>query len=267
LKDVILPPSKVPPIVDEAFAKTTKLLLDKEHKNSERLAQWLTLRGMHTFKVKGMHGTPTYKAGMHILRDLPGAKLVSMSEALASAQDHIEIGEDEELTLDDVAERASKKACFTLEVITGHSENVVDTPTIYNSTNCYWNFDTTNSMFVGYASGVGDSKYVFGGGVRILYSQFCINCYDSNYLKTCFEVDGSNKCSGSYFCHNCEELQDSMFCFNAKGLRYAIGNTEVGRAEFLRVKKILLDYINKELEAKNGLEMSVFSLGNRKKKA
>ena len=51
-----------------------------------------------------------------------------------------------------------------------------------------------------------------------------------------------------------------MFCFNAKSLRYAIGNTEIGREEYLRIRKILLDYVNKELDEKKGLGLGIFSV-------
>jgi hypothetical protein len=110
------------------------------------------------------------------------------------------------------------------------------------------------------------SEHIFGGSARLLYSQFCINMFDSTNLKGCFEVDCSYSSRNSYFCHNCENVNDSMFCFNAKALQYAAFNQVVGKEEFMRLKKILLDYINRELEEKGEIEESIFCLPARKKR-
>jgi hypothetical protein len=61
------------------------------------------------------------------------------------------------------------------------------------------------------------------------------------------------------FCHNCENLQNSMFCFNTKNKNYAIGNVEVGREEYMRIKKMVLDEVNAELDKTGALKRSVFS--------
>ncbi len=56
-----------------------------------------------------------------------------------------------------------------------------------------------------------------------------------------------------------------IFCFNAKGKRYAVGNTEVGREEYLRIRKILLDYVVGELEGRGELGLSILSFGGKEK--
>jgi len=57
-----------------------------------------------------------------------------------------------------------------------------------------------------------------------------------------------------------------MFCFNAKALQYAFCNEVVGKEEYARLKKILLDYINRELEGKGALDASIFNIPVKKKK-
>jgi hypothetical protein len=105
-----------------------------------------------------------------------------------------------------------------------------------------------------------ESEHIFGGYFRILNCQFCINCYHPTNLKGCFEVDASHYCRDSYFCHNCENIDNGILCFNAKSLRYAVGNQEVGKGEYSRIKKMLLDRINSQLEEKNSLDFSIFSV-------
>ncbi|MFA6908218.1 MAG: hypothetical protein WC263_05320, partial [Candidatus Micrarchaeia archaeon] len=63
------------------------------------------------------------------------------------------------------------------------------------------------------------------------------------------------------FCHNCENVEEGILCFNLKGARYAILNQPVTKEGYMRVKRMLLSYINGELERKGGLERSIFALG------
>ncbi|MDD5337635.1 MAG: hypothetical protein PHS02_04080 [Candidatus ainarchaeum sp.] len=94
----------------------------------------------------------------------------------------------------------------------------------------------------------------------IFDSAFCINCYHSVKLTRCFEMDSCRDCSDSCFCHNSEGLSNCMFCFNSKGLRYAIGNVEVGKEEYARMRKVLLDAIGKRLEKDKDLKLSIYNL-------
>ena len=61
-------------------------------------------------------------------------------------------------------------------------------------------------------------------------------------------------------------MKQNNVCFNAKGLRYAVCNQAVGKEEFLRLKKILLDFVNRELEEKGGCQLDIFSIPRAKGK-
>ena len=100
---------------------------------------------------------------------------------------------------------------------------------------------------------------------KIFDSQFCMHCYQSVKLQRCFECDSCRDCADSYFCHNCENVQNGIFCFNAKNLRYAVGNSEVGREKFLEVKKRLLEYLGARLKKERKLELDIFNLACRKR--
>ncbi|MFH1285523.1 MAG: hypothetical protein ABIH99_02985, partial [Candidatus Micrarchaeota archaeon] len=105
-----------------------------------------------------------------------------------------------------------------------------------------------------------DSKYIFGSQ-RAVSSLFSMKCYNSNSLTRCFEVDASTKCSDSYFCHNCEGLSEAMFCFNAKAKRHAIGNAELPREKYAKVKNAVVEQIASELERKHELKWDIFNVG------
>ena len=94
----------------------------------------------------------------------------------------------------------------------------------------------------------------------MFYAGFCVNCYHSNNLQRCLECDSCSNCSDCYFCHNCENLRDCLFCFNTKNKRYAIGNVEVGKEEFVRIKQLILEQIWNELEKTGSLKYEIFGL-------
>jgi hypothetical protein len=255
----------VPKKVEDGFEATTRIVLGHEHRGIKGYGQWLAKRAMKIRKVHGAFGKPTYKLEeLPLIREVPADRLIALSERDECAKKHIEMAQHEQPTLGEIVKRASKCAYFCAEFSDGQSQNCVDTPAVFGGSNIYKVWDTTKSKNSAYSTGVIQSEHIFGGYLRMLNSQFCINCFDSTDVKRCFEVDSSYSSADSYFCHNCENIENSMFCFNAKGLRYAIGNTEVGKEEFLRVKKILLEYVNRELEGKKSLRLDIFSIGNAK---
>ncbi len=258
--------SPVPPKVEEAFGKTAKLLLGKELHPSKKYEDWLLERAIRVRKVHGALGSPAYKIeGLPVVKDIPADRLVSLSEQAGAAESRISIGNGEMPPLDEMFSRVSKTALFCFEFVDGPNEDCVDVAGIFGGSHNYKLVDCTNGKYSGYGTASVNSEHIFGGYLRILNSQFCINCYDSTGLQRCFEVDSSYTSKDSYFCHNCENVENAILCFNAKALRYAVGNSEVGKEEFERIKGILLERIVKELELKGKLEFDIFSIPKGKK--
>lgn len=255
--------SPVPPRVESAFSSTMKIVLGRERSGIKKYSGWLTSRAAGFRKVKGAFGTPTYKTDYSpFIAKIPADRLATLKEAMAHTEKNpVGIGEGELPSLQELLSRVSKNAIFSLEFVSGVADNVVDTPHIFGGSNIYRILDVTEGKDSAYTSTSVQSEHIFGGYLRLLSSQFCINCYDITKCKGCFEVDSSYSCRDSYFCHNCENVSDSMFCFNGKALQYAVCNTVVGREEFLRLKKMLLDYLNGELDRGCEIRESVFSLG------
>jgi hypothetical protein len=104
------------------------------------------------------------------------------------------------------------------------------------------------------------SENVFGSH-NLHYSRFCINCYSSVRITRGFEIDGCANSSDVFFCHNSEGLSNCMFCFNAKSLRYAIGNVELGREKYLRVRDAALAGLSARLEKDKTLGMDIYNIG------
>jgi hypothetical protein len=260
--DEIALDSPVPPKVEQAFSSASKIVLGQGRSGIRKYSGWLSSRTLGFSRIKGAFGTPTYKiSGMPFVSRIPSDRLATLSEAMEhSKKNPIAVGESESPSLQEMLSRVSKTAVFSLEFVGGVADNVVDTPGVFGGSNIYRMLDVTQGKDSAYTTTCIQSEHIFGGYLRILDSQFCINCFDLTKCKGCFEVDSSYSCRDSYFCHNCENVSDSMFCFNAKAMQYAVCNKVVGKEEFLRVKKLLLDYLNSQLDKSCEVKESVFSL-------
>ncbi|MCX6777754.1 MAG: hypothetical protein NT157_02615 [Candidatus Micrarchaeota archaeon] len=266
-KEVVIQEEEPPDFIKRDFADATKVVLGAEHKLSRKTGEWLSEKATAIKCVVGASGSPAYKVDLPLLRVLPASKLVSLSEALDSAQkQQISISPREVPSLDEVVRRVAEKATCTLELVEGQTQNNPDTVFIVDSVDTYRSWWTTRAKRSAFNSIVTESEYIFGGYMRILYCGFCINCHSVTSVKNCFETDSSYKCRNCYFCHNCENVEEGLFCFNAKGLRYAVCNQQFPPEQYKRVKKILLDYINGELEKKGRLDIDVFGIGAMRKK-
>jgi hypothetical protein len=143
------------------------------------------------------------------------------------------------------------------------SSNMIECPSIQNAHDGYRSCRVYFTKYSAFCFWPRDSDHVFGCD-SIRDSSFCIKCYNSYKLTRCFEADTSQNCSDSYFIHNCENVHDSMFCSNAKNLRYAIGNAEIGREKFIGIKKLVLGSIVHKLEKDRRISQSIYNIGTGK---
>ncbi len=258
-----IPFSPPPASIDRAFSSATKIVLGKEQASAAKFGNWLSSRSLGVKKVKGKSEEPAYRAEIPMVGNSAKGNLASFKRANESKA-KIKIGQAEDVSLSGIASKAGKIAVLTHEFVEGRNNNATETPSLADSSNVHRLWYGIASSDSAFSSIVTESKYIFGGGERILNCEFCISCFNLTRCKNCFETDSSYLCSSCFFCHNCENVEEGIFCFNAKGLRYAVFNQQLPKEEYFRIKKILLDYINNELEKKGGLDISIFSLGTRK---
>ena len=258
-----LPFSPPPASIDRAFASATKIVLGKEQASAGKFGTWLSSRALGVQKVKGKEGEPAYRVQIPMVGNSAKGSLATFRQANESKA-KIEPGQTESSSLSEIAKKAGKIAILTHEFVEGRNENATETPSVADSSNVHRLWFGIASSDSAFSSIVTESKYIFGGGERILNCEFCVSCFNLTRCKNCFETDSSYLCSSCYFCHNCENVEEGIFCFNAKGLRYAVFNQQLPKEEYFRIKKVLLDYINRELEKKARLDVSIFSLGTGK---
>jgi len=257
----LIPTVPAPASVEKAFSEAAKIVLGKERSGIGQYAPYLQERALPVESLKGKFGSKTYRPKLPLVADLPSAILCTRGEAMKENSPLV-AEETLSLPLQKLAAETAKKASMTMEMVEGESREVPEVTQAIDSTESWSEWDATTSSRSACSTGVIQSKYIFGGYFRILDSEFCVNCYDVVEAKRCFEVDSSSKCIDCYFCHNVEGCESCILCFNLKGKRYAVLNQEVGREEFLRVKKMLLEYVNAGLDGKRKIGRSIFRLSD-----
>ncbi|MFH1285778.1 MAG: hypothetical protein ABIH99_04310 [Candidatus Micrarchaeota archaeon] len=245
--------------IDEAFKTTCKLIFGREIGSLKNYEKLLEKRVTKIRTIKTAFGNETPFAPLYYWRHVPKERAVNAEEALELAKEHILLEEGEELSLKKLMEKLARIFFFRVHYYEGNNENNIETPCAYTGVNSYRVFDMTYSKNGAYCNHPSHCEYIFGCS-KITYSKFCINCHDSVNLSSCFEMDGCTNCSNSLFCHNCEGLTDCLFCFNTKSKRYAVGNVEVGKEKYEKIKKLVLDELANKLQKNGELDFDIYEL-------
>lgn len=255
----LIPSTQPPSSVEKAWDSASKIVLGTGRNGILGYAGWLQERALPVRRLQGKFGTHTYQPLLPVVKDLPASALCTRKEAMTE-NGPLVAEKETALELRKLAALVAAKAAFTMEMTEGETADVPEITQAIDSTECWSSWDATNSTRSACSTGIIQSKYIFGGYFRILDSEFCINCYEVVECRRCFELDSSSRCSGCYFSHNLEGCEDCILCWNLKGKRYAVLNQEVGKEKYLQVKKMLLDYLNGQLDAKRRVDRSVFAL-------
>ena len=250
-------------IIEKAFSSTTQLLLGQPLAGGIDLYSAWLLRHTRRQETRpsAFSGKAVRRVDYSCYFELPEERLVTKEEARDIGQE-LAMGEKdaEGLTLANAHEKIGAIAFFAPEYQEGTHLNLIECATSSSSSNCYRAAPAVYAKCCAYCFWPRSSEYAFGCAA-ILDSEFCINCYQSVKLKRCFECDSCRDCADSYFCHNCENVQNSMFCFNAKNLKYAIGNSEVGKEKFMEIKRMLLQWANGSLSKSHDLPVDIYGVG------
>jgi len=249
--------------VEREFTKTAKLVLGIELSGIDAHKDWLL---EHTHKLFRLKSAASGKEVLFLpfvvaLPALPDSRLLTMEEALWLGE-HSAITEEEAegITLANAHEKISKIGFFPIEFWEGKNTFITDSYMSLHTSYCYLTSAMVEAKYCACGMWPRTSEHCFGFD-SLLDSSFCIKSYNSQKLTRCFECDSCNSCSGCYFCHNIENCHDCLFCFNVKNLKYAIGNVEVGKEEYARVKKLVLEEISAKLGKDKKLGMSIYTIG------
>ncbi len=251
-----------PKPVQDAYAKTSEIILGKSTGDIDRHYKWLAkyLPELQTTKSRFSGRITTVPKSYANYGKFNKDRVISIFER-DNVGDAVRMDEKTAagITLKNASKAIADIAYICPDYRYGNVANLVDSFINYSSMDCYRSFVNIESKKTAVSYVPRSSESIFGV-YQARFCSFCIKCYRSARLHRCFEVDMSSDCADCFYCHNCENLQDSMFCFNVKNKKYAIGNVEVGREQYMKMKKMLIDWILKKQETGGGLDASVMNL-------
>ncbi len=252
--------------IEDAFSKTAGIVLGRKLTGVDKYLPWLSQHTNPAEKIPScLSGKPLLLPDHTHFSWFPLDRLLSLEEAeYVGERLKLSEAEAEGISIANAAKTVSPIGYLSPEWQMGISRDNLECKVEIDSTNCYSGTLPINSKYCSGFYWVRESEHIFGGN-EVRASAFCMRCYRSERLQRCFEVDSSSDCSDCYFCHNCENVHDSMFCFNAKNLKNAVGNMQLPREEYLRVKARVLAEINAHLDKTNSVPYSILSLAARKK--
>ncbi len=254
------PKSDMAPM-EEAFSKTSMLVLGVKLSGLKGYSGWLSRRLKLGKAARSVFSKKEVFQGDYARYfEVPSARIVQEDEALALAAALKPSLPPEKASLENAGELMRGISYMSLEIRDGANENIVNCMAYANSSNCFSCVPCVHAKNSAYNFWLRGSEHAFG--CRALFdSSFCIHCYQSVKLTRCFELDSCRGCSDSYFCHNCENVHDSILCFNAKNLKYAVGNVELPREEYMEVKKKVLGSIGRGLLKDKSSSYSIYGMG------
>jgi hypothetical protein len=250
------------PTIEKEFSSTFKVLFRKDPGSITGYEKWLSKNTVPVGELKSQFGgTVIYPVSkrLKLFSLIPRKRAVNLAEAL-------EIGkiraEDKDMTsVENMRQWVSRFGSFTSEQFTGNVKNSINSVILIESSNAYKCFACVKAEKCGLCSwALSGTKDAFGS-TWVESSQFVIRCYYSTGLNRCFEVDASNNCADSYFCHNCEDMRDALFCWNTKGKRYAIGNAPLDPAKYREIKDALIVQMADEILKNKELKWDIYNIG------
>jgi len=248
--------------IEDAFSKTSKLIFGKPLSGSVcDYAGWLKRHIIDVGEIESVLGSgkipvPNYENYRVLIKN----RYVGITEAEKMGEGlKISEQEAERLNFSNTSEILGPIAYISSQFRDGNVLNVSDSPIVISSSDCHSVLGCVNVKDSAFCTWPNGSEYVFGCAFAF-NSKFSMKCYNSVNLTGCFEVDSSSCSTYDYFCHNVENVHDSMFCFNAKNLRYAIGNNIVGMEQYQRAKSMLQIWLIEKLEKNKAVNEDIFNI-------
>lgn len=246
--------------LERAFQTITSVVLGNKLCNYRDYGVWLTENvTTNEYGESLVSSEKIYLPPFDFYRDIKHNILTIKEAYEVQGEKQLSSAELDSLSFSNAKSVLQKLATTTPNTQYGESSNLIDCDFYYSSHFSYKSVALVRSKYCFYCFWPRQSSYSIGC-YYTFSSEFCIKCYNSENLSRCFEMSDCTNCTDSLFCHNCENLNNCMFCFNVKSKKYAIGNVELPKEQYLAIKKLILDEIVKKLEKEKRLGWSIYSL-------
>ncbi len=160
---------------------------------------------------------------------------------------------DEIKDIDNLFDLAREHFEYIGDVVLGNSSHVEKSANVINSFYVYKSNTVMKSKYIAYSSYIKDVEYAFG--THALGSmKFTIGTNASGGGEPITRVFESFYVLGGttdvYFSHNLVGCSETFFSFFQKGKRYMIGNNELPKEKYLKIKSGLLEQIRADMKQK-----------------
>ncbi len=247
--------------MEDSFKLTTKLVLGKELSPLDAYAPFLSLRTEPIRSVTSPFGSTLAYSDYFINKHVPKHRMINAHESVYLSDKGLSLDKIEGTPLAKLISNLSSIAFFPANFRIGSDENNVLCPYVYDASDGYKTSDNTMSKKVAYCIHPHSCEAMFGCGVLVKDCKYCLRCYNSTKLTMCMDCDSCSNSSNCLFCHNVENCTECMFCFNVKAKRYAIGNVEYPKEEYMKMKKRIMDELVTMLEKNKKLDIDIYNLG------
>ncbi|VVC04177.1 Uncharacterised protein [Candidatus Bilamarchaeum dharawalense] len=246
--------------IERAFQETSFILLGKKLAGVESYREWLLENVSKALHIKSQASDNIVYVPDILFFNSIKKNMVTLEESLELGKKQLSENDAKMITLANASEKLNGIKYVTSDVMLGNNQDLRKTSTFMHAQHCLDGVWYIYSKCDAYCFWPRESEYCFGGHF-LFASNFSMKCYNSVKLARCFELSDCSNCTDCYFCHNCENLNNCMFCFNAKSLRYAIMNVELGRETYLKIKNKIIGEIAEKIEKNKRLELNIYNLG------
>lgn len=229
--------------LNRSWKSTCRVLLGDEVGELEDYEGWLSEHRVPMLRKKS---SVSQKDVYCAITDYPEeARFVSLDEVDYDRKFQ-PLGINEIKDIDSIVEAIGERFQYCGNVVLGNSKNVDHSSDVQNSFYVLGSNFVYDSEYVAYSSYCRGSKHLFA----------VVSDYNCDHLIRVFETHKQSRCLEAWKCYNSSDCyfscsmegsQDAMFSFNQQNKRNIIGNIELPRDEYLRLKHKLISEIREDL--------------------
>lgn len=198
-----------------------------------------------------LHYSTSEISGKKVVFSLPYSK----GSRFISGDEQLRLNDSKPLEIDSIKDIDSlllavkEKVVYSGNKVLGNSGNLLECESITDSFYAYRSFEIISSEYMAYSLKCRECKDLFG----------CCDCGEAHFsingsmihrTTRSFELGMCANSSDSYLSYGLDNCHDCMFSFNLRSKKFAIGNNELGREKYTRLKEGLVSQIAEELREK-----------------
>ncbi|MFA5077772.1 MAG: hypothetical protein WC488_05095, partial [Candidatus Micrarchaeia archaeon] len=154
--------------------------------------------------------------------------------------------------LDSLVQAISERAYYGGNIVLGNSKEVSESSRCTDSSSVHGSYDIFNGKYIGYCCAVRFGEYIFGCN-WVGETKFCISGHETYKDVRCLEMMRFYWCSDCYYCSSVEACTNCMFSFNLRNKSYMVGNVQLQKDEYAKLKDKLVGEMRETLRAKKAL--------------